>query len=207
MKLLFGAIILGVILASISSAQQPSVQDPQGRPRQTKPSQKPASESAEKPEQPVQTEPPDEAMRRALNRLSTQIGLLAEELVKLRAETERGSAILELLLNEDRLTKLDEKIQQANDRKAGLEARDQELQRRLRNVQAEAALRGGLRREEAEAAVRSELQRALEDTRAQHASNQQRISELSESSARLRARVEALRKIVDQTDDKTDKDK
>ena len=135
-------------------------------------------------------------MRRAIANLSTQIGLLADEMRKLRRETERNSGMMELLLNEDRLAKVEDKIQDANSNKAQLDSREQDLQRRMRNIQGELLLRGGLRRDEAEAAIRSELQRALDDIRAQQAANNQRLAELNEQAARLRARVEALRKKV-----------
>jgi predicted nucleic acid-binding Zn-ribbon protein len=133
-------------------------------------------------------------MRRAVTDLSTQIGLLADELRLMRRESERNSAMLELLLNEDRLSKLEDKLQQANDAKAQLDAREQDIQRRMRNIQGELVLRGGLRRDEAEAAIRADLQRSLDDVHAQQAVYQQRIAELNDQAARMRARVDALRK-------------
>lgn len=169
-------------------------------------SRKPASEQAEKPVSTTPIPEPEDAMRRVLADLSTQIGLLADELRKLRGDTERNSSMIELLLNEDRLAKVEDRIQDASNNKAQLDAREQEIQRRMRNIPAEAALRGG-RREEVEAALRSEFQRALDDTRAQQAGNQQRLAELVDQSARLRTRLESLRKRLEQTDEKTDKEK
>lgn len=145
-------------------------------------------------------------MRRAITNLSTQIGMLADEMRKLRRETERNSGTMELLLNEDRLAKLEDKIQEAVNYKMQLEAREQDIQRRMRNIQGEVLLRGGLRREEAEAAMRVELQRALEDVRSQQTVHHQRVAELNEQATRLRARLEIIRKKIDLTDAKSEKE-
>ena len=75
----------------------------------------------------------------------------------------------------------------------------------MRNIPGELLTRGGLRREEAEAAVKGELQRALDDVHNQQSSYQQRIVELNAQAERLRARVEALRKRVDQPESKSEK--
>jgi len=196
-------LFLLVGLTDTRAGQQQTSQDA-GRPRQTSPLKtSPDTLQSKDPLTPTQSS--DDAMRKAITRLSNQIGSLNEELARLRAETERNSAILELLLNEERLEKVEDKVQEFADRKVQLEAREQEFQRRLRNVQAEAALRGGLRREEAEAAVRAELQRALDDTRAQQTANQARLSELSERANRLRARVDSLRKKVEGPEEKVEK--
>ncbi|MEK6320875.1 MAG: SPOR domain-containing protein [Acidobacteriota bacterium] len=168
-------------------------------------SRKPASDQDEKIE-PAQTQEPDEAMRRALTNLSNQIGLLADELRMMRRETERNSAMLELLLNEERLAKLEDKIQGAIDNKAQLDAREQEIGRRTRNIQGELVLRGGLRRDEAEAAIRADLQRALDDVRSQQTVYQQRVGELNAQAAGLRARVETLRKKLELLDVKSEKE-
>jgi hypothetical protein len=149
---------------------------------------------------------PEDQMRRAIANLSTQIGLLADEMRKLRRDTERNSGMMELLLNEDRLAKVEDKIQDATNNKAQLDAREQDIQRRTRNIQGELLTRGGLRRDEAEAAIRLELQRALEDVRTQQLASQQRVAELNEQAARLRARVEALRKKVELIDVKSEKE-
>ena len=50
------------------------------------------------------------AMQRAITSLSTQIGLLNDEVRKLRLQTERNSEMMELLLNEDRLAKLKQAV-------------------------------------------------------------------------------------------------
>ena len=169
-------------------------------------SRRPAAESSDKTEPAPQIQEADEAMRRAITNLSAQIGLLTDEMRKLRRESQRNSAMMELLLNEDRLAKLEDKIQEAVNNKAQLDAREQEIGRRMRNIQAELSLRGVLRRDEAEAAVRSELQRALDDVRSQQAASQQRIAELNEQAVRLRARVETLRLKLDPVDVKTEKE-
>ena len=195
-----------IAFLSTTSNGKPAGQDPQAKPRQTKPPQKPVPEPAEPRQLTTPIQDSDEAMRRAIANLSTQIGLLAEEMSKLRRQTERNSSTMDLLLNEDRLAKLEDKIQEASNQKAQLDAREQDIQRRMRNIQGEALFRGGLRREEAEAAIRNELQRALEDTRTQQTAQQQRLAELVEQSTRLRTRVETLRKKVEAEDAKSEKD-
>lgn len=168
-------------------------------------SRKPASDQVEKTEA---TPPPDpeDAMRRTLSSLSTQIGALADELKMMRRETERNSAMLELLINEERLAKLEDKIQSAVDYKAQLDAREQEIARRSRNIQGEVVLRGGLRRDEAETAIRAELQRALDDVHTQQSGYQQRVAELNDQATRLRTRVETLRKKLELLDLKNQKE-
>jgi hypothetical protein len=200
------AITAAIAFSASSVTGEPTKQEPPARPRQTKPPQKPAPEPAEKPELTAPIQEPEDAMRRAIANLSTQIGLLTDEMRKLRRETERNSGMMELLLNEDRLAKVEDKIQDANNNKAQLDAREQDIQRRLRNIQGELLLRGGLRRDEAEAAIRSEFQRALEDIRTQQVANQQRVAELNEQAARLRARVETLRKKLEIIDVKSEKE-
>jgi len=204
------SLLLAITAAIASSAPsvtaEPSKQEPPARPRQTRPPQKPAPEPVEKP---VLTTPiiePEDQMRRAITNLSAQIGLLTDEMRKLRRETERNSGVMEMLLNEDRLAKVEDKIQDAANNKAQLDAREQDIQRRLRNIQGELLLRGGLRRDEAEAAIRSEFQRALDDIRTHQIANQQRVAELNEQAARLRARVETLRKKLELIEVKNEKE-
>lgn len=205
--------LLSVLLATAaiafsasSVAGAPTQQEPPARPRQTKPPPKPAPDPVEQPVLTTPIQEPDEAMRRAITSLSAQIGLLTDEMKKLRRETERNSGMMELLLNEDRLAKVEDKLQEAANNKAQLDAREQDLQRRMRNIQGEVLMRGGLRRDEAEAAIRLELQRALEDIRTQQIASQQRVAELNEQATRLRARVEALRKKLDLVDIKNEKE-
>jgi ATP-dependent Lon protease len=136
----------------------------------------------------------DEAMQRVLAALSTQIGALTDELKQMRRETEHTSAMLELLINEERLAKVEEKIQDAITYKTQIDAREVEIVRRMRNIQSEIALRGGLRRDETEAAIRADLQKALDDVHAQQAAYPQRVAELNDQATRLRTRVDSLRK-------------
>jgi chromosome segregation ATPase len=203
-------LLIGVIATTVFSitaaAQDSTKQEQSGRPRQTKPSQKPPAETAEKTEPVTPDSDQTEAMRSAITSLSTQIGLLTGEVRRLRRETERNSGMMELLLNEDRLAKLEDKIAEAVDRKAQLDAREQEIGRRMRNIQGELILRGGLRRDEAETAIRNELQRALDDVRSQQTAAAQRLGELNEQAARLRARVETLRKKVESAEVNTEKE-
>ena len=200
------ALIATVMLSIPTFAQEPVRQKAPVKP-QTRPAQKPsAGDALEKSEPASQTHESDEAMRRSLTDLSTQINLLAEELRIFRRETERTSRLMELLLSEDRLSKLEDKIQETADRKAQLDAREQEINRRMRNIPNELMLRGGLRRDEAEAAIRNELQRSLEDVHSQQAISQQRLGDLNEQAARFRARVETLRKKLELLEDKSIKE-
>jgi chromosome segregation ATPase len=111
---------------------------------------------------------------------------------------------MELLLNEERLARAEEKIDAAMEDKSMLDAREQELQRRLRNIQQELVLRGGaaLRRDEAEAAIRADINRALEETRSRQAYYQERIAELQSQAARIRERVGVLRKRLERYENK-----
>lgn len=188
------------LITSSSKAQEPVRQDLQSTARQTKPL-KPAPEPVDKP---IQTTPilePNDQMARAITSLSTQISVLTDELKKLRRETERNAGMMELLLNEDRLARVEDKIQAANDYKAQLDIREQDFLRRQKNVQVEVVMRGGLRRDEAEAAIKAELQRGLEDTRNQQLIYQQRIAELNEQATKLRARIEKLKKKMEGLDE------
>ena len=99
---------------------------------------------------------------------------------------------------------VEEKLDAAIERKADLDSREQDIQRRLRNVQQEVMLRGGLRRDEVEAALRSEYQRSLEDVKNQQTLIQQRISELQTQANRLRVRVETLRKKIERAEEQSE---
>jgi len=200
------AITAAIAFSASSVTAAPTKQEPLPRPRQTKPPQKPAPEPIDKPVMTTPIQEPEDLMRRAITNLSTQIGLLADEMRRLRRETERNSGMMELLLDEDRLAKVEDKIQDTNNSKAQLDAREQDVQRRMKNIQGELLLRGGLRREEAEAAIRSDLQRALDDVRSQQIAYQQRIAELNEQAVRLRARVETLRKKLESIEVKSGKE-
>ena len=192
--------IIAVLAAPALIAAQGAVKQERPRKTQVKPAPGPVDQVDEKPSQPTEA---DQAMQRAITSLSTQIGLLNDEVRRLRLETERNSQMMELLLNEDRLAKLEEKIQEAADHKAQLDAREQEIARRSRNIQGELVMRGGLRRDEAEAAIRSDLQRSLDDVHSQQAAYQQRAAELVEQATRIRARVETLRKKFEMSDEKS----
>lgn len=196
--------IAAISLSGPTFAGASTIQDPPGRPRQQKPAQTPVTEPpVNQWTTPIQQ--PDEEMRRALTNLSTQIGLLTDELQRLRQETERNSGTMELLLNEDRLAKVEDKIQDALNYKAQLDAREQDIQRRMKNIQGELVLRGGIRRDESEAVLRAEFQRSLDDVRTQQAAHQQRIAELTAQGARLEARVETLRKKLEIEETKAEK--
>jgi hypothetical protein len=195
---------LWMLAITVSAAETSRAQDQpqQEKPRPARPAQRPAQESTQKPESEAIPETSEETLRRTLTTLSDHMGALTSEVQKLRAEMERSSLTLELLLNEERLARAEEKIEEALDSKFQLDLREQEIQRRMRNVQQEVLLRGGLRREEAENALRADLQRALEDVRNQQAAVQQRVSELQAQATRLRQRVDALRLRLEPADGK-----
>jgi len=186
-------LITTIVAFAFTCATAQTSQDPPGRPRQAKPAQKPL-DPADKTVEPAPTPEREELMRRAISDLSIQIGLLTDEMKKLRRDTDRNAGMLELLLNEDRLSKLEDKIQKEMNNKAQLDAREQDINRRMKNIQAELAMRGILRRDEAEAAVRADLQRGLEDVHNQQIVSQQRVADLNEQAVRVRARVETLQK-------------
>ena len=187
--------LLLILPITIPAAGQVFAQEQpkQDRPRAARPAQRPAQETPEKPESEPVPETTEEVLRKTLAGLSDQMGALTSEVQKLRREMERSSLTLELLLNEERLARVEEKIEDALNSKFQVDLREQEFQRRLRNIQQEVLLRGGLRREEAENALRADLQRALEDVKNQQAAYQQRVSELQAQATRLRQRVETLR--------------
>ena len=144
----------------------------------------------------------DLEMRQAIRHLSAEVSSLSAEVRRLRKVTEHNAATMELLLSEERIWKVEEKIQALTDQKSQLEARDQELQRRMRNIPGEILLRspGTLKREETELAIKADLQRALDEVRTQQSSSQTRLVELSAQAERLRARIVVLRAKVDQAE-------
>ena len=141
--------------------------------------------------------PPEDQMRQTLDRLVTELKSLAAEVQRLRRATDRNAQNMELLLSEERLARLEDRIQDATDRKPQLDAREQDLQRRMRNIPNELLVRGGMRREEAEAAAKADLQKALDEVHGQQTVNQARIVDYTKQAERLRIRVEALRSKID----------
>lgn len=204
MRLKLNAVFLAV-LSALALATAGFAQEPTGQPsRPARQTQKPANELQEKPDTERAPLSPDETMRRAASTLSTQMDSLTKEMRLLRKATERNSMLIELLLYEERLAKVEEKLDAAIMLKTDLDAREADLQRRMKNIQQEVMLRGGLRRDEVEAALKADIQRALEDVKTRQTLQQERIAELQAQVARLRARVEALRKKLDREDDKTE---
>src|SRR5262245_61191813 len=119
-------VIAMAMISSAVKAQEPVRQDLQSTPRQTKPL-KPAPEQVDKPPQTMPILEPNDQMARAITSLSTQISVLTDELKKLRRETERNAGMMELLLNEDRLARVEDKTQAAHDYKAQLDVREQDF--------------------------------------------------------------------------------
>jgi len=186
-------------------AQDPSPQRPIPKPQTRRAPQKPAAEGAENTDLAATIQTPEEQMRRAVADLAGQINILTTEMRKLRQETRRNADSLQLLLYEERLARVEDKIGAAVDAKAQLDAREQDIQRRSRNIQGELILRGGLRRDEAEAALRAEFQRALDDIHSQQATQQQRQNDLQSEASRLRSRIEALRKRLEPNEEQPEK--
>ncbi len=188
-----------ITAATVALSQEPPKPAQGAKPRAQRAEQStPATPQADT--EPVESE--NEALRRTLSKLSDQIGALNTEVRRLREQTERSSLTLEVLLNEERLGKAENKVDEEMNYKNQLEGREQEIQRRLRNIQQELMLRGVLRREEAEAALRAELNRQLEDTREQLATQQQRIAEAQSRVERIRLRVAELNKRLEPTAEK-----
>jgi chromosome segregation ATPase len=209
MKRTLSAIFLSVIVITLlavgSRAQEPTPRP--AKPRTPRSAQKPETEPAPQAEAAVETPSSEEQMRRTLNNLATQMVALNAEIKSLRRATERNSLALELLLSEERLAKIEDKLDQATQRKADLDAREAEIQRRQKNIQQEVSLRGFLRRDEGEAALRAEYQRALDDTHSQQQQAQQRIAELQVQVTQLRARTEALRRRLERLDEASESPK
>jgi chaperonin cofactor prefoldin len=185
----FLAILLTLSGASEIFAQQSPRQN---QSEKTRPTQKTSDADIQKTEASPQST--DEALRTAITGLSNQVAILASELRRLREETQRNSERIEMLMYEERLGKIEAKMEEALNEKMNLDAREQEIQRRQRNIPQEALLRGGIRREEAEAAVKADLQRALDDVRERQESSQKRIADIQQQSDRISTRLEALRK-------------
>lgn len=182
-------------------------------PRQSEPSTSRTTRTPQKEQQKGQSDnqetqtEPDLEMRQAIRQLTVEINSLSAELQRLRKVTERNSQTMELMLHEERLSKVDDKIQALSDQKSLLDVREQEIQRRMRNIPGEMLSRGlgSLRREESEAAIKAELQRALDDVRNQQAGSQNRLAELTVQAERLRARIVVLREKVEQEESKSER--
>ena len=199
--LVAGAILMAALLfqAGASPLRQDRQVDKTQRPRTSNRSQEPAdTQGVDQAQADAQA-----MLLKSLSDLSNQVARLANEVSRLRKENERNSATLELALGEERLNKLEDKLQDALDRKSQLDAREVDVQRRMKNIQSELVLRGGLRRDESEAALRTELQRSLDDIHAQQSAYHQRAAELQSQIAELRNRIEVLRKRLEKGEEKS----
>lgn len=172
------------------------------------------SESAQQKAEPSQVEQQNEApgqtdriSSKAVIEFGKQVSLLVGEIRKLRRSTERNSMVLELTLLEERLARLEDKIDTAEARKLDLDANEHNILSRLSNIQQELVLRGGLHREDSEAAIRSELNASLQIVHNQQAKNNRRLTDAQAEVPRLRARIKTLRAALDAAEgggDKTD---
>ena len=200
------AVTIIVSLSGVAPAQEPPKQEGGAKPRFVRPVQKPTNEPPQKLEPEKIGVPPEQILALKMDGLGLQIEKLTLELRRLRKETEHNGTAMELMLYEERLSKVESKLDDLTAYKSQLEAREQDVQRRTRNIQQEMILRAGniLRRDEAEAAIRAELQRSLDDTRMQKETNQQRINDLQSQAEYLRKRIEILRKKLEQLETKSE---
>jgi chromosome segregation ATPase len=136
-------------------------------------------------------------LQAAIKALADQVAALGVEIRKLRHSTEKTSLSLELLLGEERLARIEDKIESTQDSRAALDARERQQQYRLDNIQQEVTFRGGLDREAGEEAIRADVQRQLEDIHSQQAAAQKRVTDLQSQARSLRSRIEELRRKVD----------
>ncbi len=194
-------LVVSFLFTTTIHAQALPGQAPRSKPAR----QNPKAANIEKIEPEVVQETSDELLRRTITGLSEQIDKLTVEVKKMRQDSERTSTVMELLLLEERLTRIEDKLDSAMNAKANLDAQETDIQRRQRNISQELMLRGGaLRREEAEAAIKLELQRALDNLRMQQSTLQTRIADLQTQADRLRFRSETLRKKVERIELKTE---
>jgi chromosome segregation ATPase len=185
------SIVAALFLSVAGLAQEPVTP---AKPRTSRPAQKPDADLPQKLDTPVESPSSDEAMRRTLTSLSSEIDSLNTEIKLLRRATERNSMAIELLLTEERQGKVEDKLDEATQHKVELDAREADIMRRQKNIQQEVTQRGFLRRDEGEALLRTEFQRALDDTRSQQQQAQQRIAELQTQVTEIRTRADSLRR-------------
>ena len=200
------AVTIILSLCEAAGAQQPPKQEGAPRSRPSNAAQKQPGDQPTKPEPDKIEIPAEQILVLKMDDLSQQIEKLTAELRRLRKETEHNGAGMELLLYEERLSKVESKLDDLTAYKGQIEGREQDLQRRSRNIQQEVILRAGniLRRDEAEAAIRADLQRSLDDVRTQKETTQQRIVDLQNQAEYLRKRIETLRKRLELMEAKTD---
>lgn len=195
--------IFVVVFLFIATTQAQDLTRQESRSKSARQNQKAAN--IEKTEPEVVQETSDELLRRTITNLSEQIDKLTVEVKKMRQDFERTSTVTELLLLEERLTRIEDKLDSAMLAKANLDAQETDIQRRQRNISQELMMRGGaLRRDEAEAAIKQEFQRTLESIRAQQIVLQTRITDLQAQADRLRFRIETLRRKVERIELKTE---
>src|SRR5215212_5328044 len=125
------SVILIIAFATAVFGQEPAKQAPAEKTRPPRAAQKATTDAGNGPGQEAAPLTSDEAMRVAVIKLSTQIDSLADEVKLLPRATERNTQTIELLLYEERLGKVEEKLDAAIERKAELDAREQDIQRRL----------------------------------------------------------------------------
>jgi len=193
---LISTLVIALAIALISGpaavsagAQESGKPAPREKAQPTSETKPPASPVVEQ-EQAV--EGSEEALRRAISGLTEQVGELKLEVRRLRQESERSSTTLELMLYEERLTKAEANLERETQALSQLDARIQDIQRRIDNVPQEVLARGILRRVEGEKALRAEYQRLLEQSMEEKDPQQQKALEAQARVEGLRQRVQTL---------------
>ena len=179
-----------ITVGSLQAAAQDSGQD-------RAPGAKPAASRGRVVATEGNTQSDTAGLEDVLRKLVKEVHDLTAEVRQLRRAGERNTNLMETLLYEERLARVEDNIQVATQRKSELDAQEQTLQSRKNNIQMELILRGSLHREEAEAAIRAELAAAEQNLRAAQSANQKRLSDLQAESGRIQARIEELRKKMD----------
>jgi hypothetical protein len=197
--------LVAVVVAQEMPKQEPAIKARPARYGQSE--DKTRNEAASKSSQESAPEMDAAALSRAISALSDQVRLLVAEVRRLRRYNEHNSQMLELLICEQRLNWLEDKIASLEEHKSQLAAREREIQYRSRNIQQEAMMRGLLRREEAEAAIRTDLQRALDDVHNQQAFVQQQLTNAEMEAGRLRQRITTLRKKLELSEEADENDR
>src|SRR5688500_10068909 len=123
-------LMVAFLFITTTHAQDLPRQESKSKPARQNP--KPADIEKSEPEVVQQTS--DELLRRTITNLAEQIDKLTGEVKKMRQDSERTSTVMELLLLEERLTRLEDKLDSAMNAKANLDAQETDIQRRQRNI-------------------------------------------------------------------------
>lgn len=165
---------------------------------------KPAAEQPAPVKDAAQTEAD---LRTVIKALADEVHDLTGEVRRLRRATEQNADAMQLVMYEDRLSRVRDEINAATARKGELDSSEQSLQYRLNNIQQELIVRGALNREDSEAAIRSSLQRSIQEVHSQQAANQKRLADLQNEEGILHSTIDELRRKLSQDHGSTDPQK